>query len=347
MYKEFMQEYLELGHMKKVEGPLNKSAYYMPHHGVLKETSSTTKLRVVFNASAKSGKNASLNEILMTGPTVQSSLWAILLRFRLFPFMFTADIEKMYRQIWVHEEDQQYQQILWRDEKNNVCAFKLLTVTYGTSSAPFIATFTINELASKFLKSHHEAAKSLQYDVYVDYILTGATSLEELERLKEDMCCILKSGGFNLRKFESNCSSLRDSPSVIASKSFNDHSDTAKILGIQWNPTADIFTFHTSLPKRAHHTKRSILSETSRVFDPYGWLSPVFIKAKMLMQELWRQNLNWDDTLPAEINSKWLMLRQEIESCTSISDGLDVRLVDLRNMKFMGLVMQARKHTQQ
>lgn len=319
LYREFMQEYIQLGHMNKVEVPINEAAYYMPHHGVLKETSSTTKLRVVFNASARIGQNPSLNTFLMVGPTVQSSLWAILLRFRLYRYVFTADIEKMYRQIWVHEDDQPYQQILWRDEKNNVCAYKLNTVTYGTSSAPFVATFTVHELASSFLTSHHNAAKSLQNDVYVDDVLKGATTLEELRSLKEDMCQILKSGGFNLRKFESNHSSLRDLSCVAESKSFNEHNDTVKVLGIQWNPTTDTFTFHTSLPFRENHTKRSVLSEASRIFDPYGWLSPVLIKSKMLMQELWRQNLDWDDKLFDVILNKWLTLRREIENCTSIT----------------------------
>ena len=149
--------------------------------------------------------------------------------------------------------------------------------------------------------------------------MKGATTLEELRTIKSDMCEILKSGLFNLRKFESNHSSLRDLSYETELKSFDEHKNTVKILGIQWNPTSDTFTFNTNLPSRENHTKRSILSEASRVFDPYGWLSPVLIKSKMLMQELWQQNIDWDDILPETTLTKWISLRHEIENCTSIT----------------------------
>lgn len=106
-YSDFIQEYISLGHCREIaeiNDPPGKPKYYMPHHAVLRPTSSSTKLRVVFDASAKSTNGVSLNEMLKAGPIVQSDILSILLRFRKHPFVFTADISKMYRRILVDPE---------------------------------------------------------------------------------------------------------------------------------------------------------------------------------------------------------------------------------------------------
>ncbi|CAI6372187.1 unnamed protein product [Macrosiphum euphorbiae] len=79
--------------------------YYIPHHAVFKSTSITTKLRVVFDASTICSTGKSLNDLLMKGPVVQPTLYSTLLRFRVHQVALTADIEKMYRQILIHNDD--------------------------------------------------------------------------------------------------------------------------------------------------------------------------------------------------------------------------------------------------
>ncbi|XP_035209889.1 uncharacterized protein LOC118184337 [Stegodyphus dumicola] len=97
MYKHFMKEYLDLGHMEPVRSSESPSqAYYMPHHAVIKESSSTSKIRVVFNATSKSSSGLSLNDILMTGPRIQQELFPVLVKFRCYPVVVTADIMKMF-----------------------------------------------------------------------------------------------------------------------------------------------------------------------------------------------------------------------------------------------------------
>ena len=115
-YTQFIEEYINLKHMREVKEPHslppNMHSYYMLHHPVMKETSTTTKLRVVFNASCKSTTGVSLNDTLMVGPTVQQDLLSIFIRFRTHPVALIADIEKMYRQVLVHEEDTPLQRII-------------------------------------------------------------------------------------------------------------------------------------------------------------------------------------------------------------------------------------------
>ncbi|XP_039448363.1 uncharacterized protein LOC120427553 [Culex pipiens pallens] len=99
-YTAFVEEYEALGHCKEIyeqQDPPEVRKYYLPHHAVLKPSSSSTKLRVVFDASAKADKY-SLNDVLKLGPTVQNDLFSIVLRFRRHPVALTADVVKIYRQ---------------------------------------------------------------------------------------------------------------------------------------------------------------------------------------------------------------------------------------------------------
>jgi len=107
-YVRAFTEYLSLGHLSVVEDP-EDDGYYMPHHAVFKNSSDTTKVRIVFDASAKSSNGISLNDVLMVGPTIQSTLFAHLVRFRTYKYVLTADIEKMYLQVLVHPDERRYQ----------------------------------------------------------------------------------------------------------------------------------------------------------------------------------------------------------------------------------------------
>lgn len=82
----------------------DESSYYLSHFGVVKESSITTKLRVVFDGSCKTTNGTSLNDLQLTGPTIQQELFDILLRFRTYRYVLSADIEKMYRQVLIAEE---------------------------------------------------------------------------------------------------------------------------------------------------------------------------------------------------------------------------------------------------
>jgi len=113
-YANFMHEYIRLGHMEEVPFTMIEDThYFLPHHCVLKPESTTTKLRVVFDGSAKTTTNLSLNDVLATGPATQGDVFTVLLRFRLPRYVFTADIEKMYRQIKIDPADMKYQLIWW------------------------------------------------------------------------------------------------------------------------------------------------------------------------------------------------------------------------------------------
>ncbi len=201
-YQEFMFEYEQLGHMEVIpydELQPPHPTYYIPHHSVLKESSTTTRLRVVFDASAVTSTGVSLNDCLLVGPKLQDNLTDIMLRFRLHPIAFTADIAKMYRQIMMKKEDADLQRIIWRSNpKEPLKEYRLLTVTYGTASAPYQAVKCLQELAQKEEKKYPEAAAVVKRDFYIDDTASGADTLEQAKKIVKQLMDLCMSGGFEL-----------------------------------------------------------------------------------------------------------------------------------------------------
>ncbi|XP_039969957.1 uncharacterized protein LOC120781801 [Bactrocera tryoni] len=182
-YHQFINEYKDLGHMVKANDHL-KGKYYLPHHAIIRENSLTTKLRVVFDASAKSSNGKSLNDIMFSGPKLQRDIFDIFLKWRLWKVVITADVEKMFRQIKIAEKDREYHRILWRESPlNKIEEYKLTTVTYGTASAPYLAVRTLFEIANKCPNKRLQTL--IKEDFYMDDLMTGADSVKQCQAIQE------------------------------------------------------------------------------------------------------------------------------------------------------------------
>ncbi|XP_011707972.1 PREDICTED: uncharacterized protein LOC105462820 [Wasmannia auropunctata] len=328
-------EYLTLGHMRRVPAhAVEGEAVYLPHHGVFKETSQSAKLRVVFDASCKTSTGISLNDTLMAGPTIQQDLVSILTRFRTFAYVFTADIIKMYRQILIDESQTHLQRILWRDDSNSpVDTYELLIVTYGTSSAPFLAIRCLQHLARKHASEYPMGSKCILRNFYVDDLLTGASNLIEARCIRDEIIKILQRGQFELSKWSSNHGELLRGieNATNAEISLNKESGS-RILGIIWDPSNDNFRFEYDCGTPVDRiTKRTILSEIASLFDPLGLLGPLTVVAKIILQDAWQSQCEWDEALPQDIHHRWSNLKQQL-----------LHLNELRIPRFVGLESGAR-----
>lgn len=323
-YHEFLSEYHALGHMELVTHSLNSyEPVYLPHHPVCREDSNSTKVRVVFNASSRTSNQSSLNDHLLIGPKLQMELPSIIMRWRQHRLVYTTDIEKMFRQIPVHPADTDYQRILWRTSPlNPVSDYRLTTVTYGTASAPYLAIRVLKQLAHDERERFPLAASIVEEDTYVDDIFFGADDIDTVKLLRSQLTALLQSGGFTLKKWASN-----DPQLLIDLGSISEHSNilplneegSVKILGINWHPGTDTFGFSTIIPPTGTPTKRRVLSHIAKLFDPLGWVAPVVIKAKILMQELWLRRISWDDELPDDLLRQWQQYCVELNVLTNIS----------------------------
>ncbi|CAL8145348.1 unnamed protein product [Orchesella dallaii] len=321
-YSDFMKEYLELGHMEKItdEEPKEEigKTYHLPHHFVLNHSSSTTKFRVVFDGSCKSNSGVSLNDAMYVGATIQDDLYNLLLRFRLHIIVLKADIAKMFRQFLLKKEDADYHRIVWRETPDQpINDYRLLTVTYGTACAPFTSTRCLQELATDSVSKYPKAAQVLSDDVYVDDVMTGTDSSKNGIQLQKELSLAVEEAGLQLRKWSSNDSSvLAAIPAHLHETDplTFDKESSIKALGVQWNPIQDSFSFNNfNIEYKENITKRALLSDLARVFDPLGFLSAVTIRAKMIMQEIWRLKIGWDELLPTSIQHQWKEYCQQLQ----------------------------------
>ncbi|XP_065088020.1 uncharacterized protein LOC135709555 [Ochlerotatus camptorhynchus] len=339
-YKKFMEEYEKLGHMKRIDESEAASglAYFLPHHPVIREDSSTTKVRVVFDASCKSVSGVSFNDAMLVGPIVQEDLRAITMRSRMHPIMLIADIAKMYRQILLFLEDCRFHLIFWRQSPEEpIQIYKLKTVTYGTASAPYLATRVLKQIAQDESSNFPLAASAASEDFYVDDFFSGASTVAEAIELRKQMDAMLNSAGMQLRKWASNCPEVLDGipPENRALKPLVnfDKNQSIKTLGLHWEPCSDQLKYivpEAAVDADTIITKRSSLSCIAKLFDPLGLVGPVVVVAKVFMQSLWGlkddndKPYDWDKELPEDMKRRW------IEYCSELP-----RLNDLRINRFI------------
>ncbi|XP_073838563.1 uncharacterized protein [Musca autumnalis] len=249
VYDQVVNEYLALDHMRPVgAASTNTSVCYLPHHPVINPDKQTTKLRVVFNASNKTSNGKSLNDILHVGPTLQLDLVLLILRWRLFKFVFNCDITQMYRQIRVDPAHTPLQRIVFRDSPQKpVQDFELQTVTFGVNCAPYLAIRTLLQLADDTNDRYPLAAHILRRCMYVDDVLTGYHDICTALDSRDQLIAALSSAKFELRKWTANDRAiLQNLPTedLIDAKvlSFIEAS-SSKPLGIRWNAQLDLFYF--------------------------------------------------------------------------------------------------------
>ena len=308
LYRDFLKEYEELGHLERViESKEPVTRYYIPHHGILRPEKLTTKLRVVFNASSPTSTGISLNDILLKGEVIED-VFDTISRFRRHRYAFVTDIQKMYRQILIDPEQRDLQRILWRDGPNSdLATFRLKTVTYGLASAPFLAIRTLQQLAEDERSRFPLASDVLLHDTYMGDIVSGAADLETTRRLQSQLQDALQSCGMALHKWSSNSSELLNgSLASNVEHSFSQSNElSVKTLGISWQPVPDQFVFKVTIDIKPVYTKREVLSVIARLYDPLGFLGPVLTKAKVLLQRLWQQKVEWNEVLPNSVVNEW------------------------------------------
>ncbi|XP_041379393.1 uncharacterized protein LOC121392076 [Gigantopelta aegis] len=254
-------------------------SFYLPMHVVLKESSTTTKVRAVFDASAKSSSGFSLNDTLLVGPTVHSSLVDVLLRFRHHRYALTTDVSKMYRAIKLTQSDRDYHRFVWRRNRTeSLMDYRMTRLTFGVSASSFASEHGSKAECHGFRPPIPLSNLKVYEAFYVDDGLTGADSITEAIHLQKQLQELFHKGGFVLRKWNSNepevlnhlPAELKESQSVQTIA--EDH--YTKTLGIEWNSVTDNFRITVAeLDHRDVVTKRMLISDISKTFDILGWFS--------------------------------------------------------------------------
>lgn len=284
-YVEYMRNCIKMGYMRECLEQPSGNAYYIPHHCVNK------KFRVVNDASCKTSNGKSVNDIQMTGEKLQYDLPDQIMRFRRHKIAVIADIEKMFWQVEIDPSQWDLQRVLWREAPDKKLKEYVLTVvTFGMASSVHCAARSMIQSARDNRDEYPTGARIIESDFYIDDLLTGSEGKYETMTVCHEINYVLRSGGFKLRNWISNCKEVEEEfRKEENEKSAIDLSevDETKVLGLRWLTKTDEFTIAVKTNVLSQHpTKREVLGEIARLYDPNGFLAPVIMVAKLMMQEL-------------------------------------------------------------
>ncbi|XP_062533921.1 uncharacterized protein LOC134202933 [Armigeres subalbatus] len=180
----------------------------------------------------------------------------------------------------------------------------------------------LHKAAEAFEVKYPEAAERIKRHTYVDDPTSGADSVEKAKRIIKQINEILGAAGFTLRKWSSNSAEVLESLSDINNNSmaiqFPDERNTVKALGTHWVPGEDVFTFKVTMANDGPNTKHQLLSDSAKLFDPFGWFAPVIVRVKILYQRCWLYDLNWHDALPPVIEEAWMEVKENLHQLEQI-----------------------------
>jgi len=327
-YDNIFKTQLESGIIKPVS-PVEldvKPSHFLPHHGVIREDRDTTKLRIVFDGSAKANPQAySLNDCLEKGPNLTPFIFDVLIKFRQHKIGITSDIEKAFHQIIIKPEDRNMLRLIWFERIDatlmKVAQYRFCRLVFGLTPSPAILRGVIQHHLLQHKNEFPEVTEFLLDALYVDDLPGGATDPSKGFEFYQQAKKLMSKGGFNLRKWRTNSQSLQQQINE-AEQNNEDVNKVVRILGLSWDTEIDCFVYQfddlilfvNSLPP----TKRSLLKISAKIFDPLGFLSPITIGAKILFQQVCISKVEWDQLLEGEALSKWNQLPREFELLSQI-----------------------------
>ncbi|XP_037297647.1 LOW QUALITY PROTEIN: uncharacterized protein LOC115453172 [Manduca sexta] len=327
-YSEQMEALIRKGYAEPAVPTTSMKKWYLPHFAVI-NAKKPDKLRVVHDAAAKT-RGVSLNDYLYTGPDLLQPLPGILMRFREHPFAITADISEMFLQIQLREEDRDALRYLWRGTRRDdkpPQEYRMKTLIFGASSSPSTAIFVMNLNAERFKEECPEAVAAIRSKHYMDDYIDSFETLEKAKEIAKQVRRIHSEAHFELKKWASNSPELLKAlGEKSSSETVNIQDKHERVLGLIWRPKEDQLAFDLrlvdvppSLLQDEVPTKRQALKIVMSVFDPLGLLSPLTIKPKQLLQEVWRRGTPWDDRLDADIAASWSRWLTQLKAASNIA----------------------------
>ena len=321
LYGKIISEQEEKGFIEKVpDRVVIRSVHYIPHHPIRK-ASLMTAVRIVYNCSCRQSTLPSLNDCLMIGPSFLADLCGILLRFRWYTIGISMDLEKAFLHVRLDEEDQDYTHFLWlstpADPDSKLITYRFKTVLFNSTSSPFMLNATLQHHLNSFDTS---IARDMKRNLYVDNIISGCDSEDQVVEYYKEARTIMNQAKFNLRSWASNSNQLQ---SLAKSEGTADKDSTVSLLGLLWSTATDTITFSPKqflIPTEEHSvTKRMVLQAASRIYDPLGFLSPITIRAKILIQELWQSGVDWDEPIQHNHNETWIQIATDLQEVTNLT----------------------------
>lgn len=195
-------------------------------------------------------------------------------------------------------------------------------------SSPSTALFVLNENATRFAGEYPAAVDAILHRHYMDDMLTSVDTEEEAIQLANEVRYVHQQGGFHMRNWVSNSLTVLEAlgANPKQGKSMDMTSDLAleKVLGMWWSTTSDVFRYKLCTDRNRdllagakHPTKRDMLRTLMAIYDPLGLIGHYLMYLKILLQQVWRAQTEWDEPIGEKELEKWhnwLRILPELES---------------------------------
>ncbi|KAL9977438.1 hypothetical protein ACROYT_G014841 [Oculina patagonica] len=320
-YRKTIDMDMEKGYIKKltkeeVTAPAMRK-WYLPHHPVV-NPKKPEKVRRVCDAAAKF-QGSSLNSQLLSGPDLLNNLVGIFMRFREEKVALSGDIEAMFNQVAVPEEDQASLRFLWRQSPESPTeVYQYVRHIFGAKCAPTCSNYALLRCAEDNEKQFPNAALAVKRNFYMDDFFKSVKSSDQALELQQELVEMLNEAAFHLTKWISNEKEVIEqipeserAPSIkVVEESIVMPMERA--LGVVWDTSSDCFVYEV-VKKDIADTRRKILSLIASLFDPIGFLAPFLVRAKIFLQHVWQLGIGWDDALPPEFLKEWSKWQEELD----------------------------------
>ena len=313
-YNAVIQEQLAEGIVERAPNSVEGREFYIPHKGVVRETAESTKLRIVYDASARAWDGApSLNECLNTGPPLQNQLWSVLVRGRFNPVAVTGDIKKAFLQVRIRPEERDALRFHWLKnvETKEVETLRFTRALFGLGPSPFLLGGVIEQHLHTWSHKQPEIVREIKKNLYVDDLISGGTTVSKAREKKNAATEIFADAAFELHKWHSNVAELESTETdQTADQTFakqqlgTSSSGESSLLGLKWDKLRDFLSV-TVPTEKADNTKRGILAKIARIYDPLGVASPLILCGKLLYRDACNLRIGWDEQLPSDLANKW------------------------------------------
>ena len=303
-YEQIVRDELRDGVVEETEQQsTSERVFYMPHRPVIRESASTTKVRMMFDASARPHPLAnSVNECMNTGPPLQPLLWDILIRARMSTHLLLADLQKAFLQVGLREADRDAFRFLF-DINGVEKHLRFTRVPFGVDASPFMLGATLQHHFSQQSEQFASTVESLKDNTYVDNLMKSAEDVSELEDFKQQPKMILEDAKFLVHKWESNVDKLDGEP------------NPSKILGYKWDKREDQLEVSAQrINDETPVTKRRILMELNSIYDPLGIISPTTVEGKRIYREACDENIGWNTEVSAAVSKDWKRWSQQLRT---------------------------------
>ena len=304
-YDAIIQDQKRSGIVESAESPAKGVEFYLPHKPVVREMAKTTKVQIVYDASAKETRDSpSLNDCLYPGPLLQNKLWDVLVHQRGYPIVISGDIQKAFLQVRVRENERDALRFHWRCEEDS--QFKTLRFTrvlFGLAPSPFLLAGVIEQHLSLWEERYPDIVAELRKSLYVDDLLTGGQTIAQAADRKEKAIEVFEDAKFTLHKWNSNASELElngeaavgNDEETYAKQQLGGDLTQTTMLGLKWNKSKDTLTVtFPTVDSNTTTTKRTILSKLAKVCDPLGLVSPIILEGKLIFRDVCKTKVPWD-----------------------------------------------------